>query len=64
MPETFRIVRELLNRVDDSATGEICKELLVEVPAKKMEEAKFMAEKCGDDMYKKYSVYPGVECCN
>lgn len=64
MPETFRVVRKLLDRVDDSQTGDICPELLVDVPEKKMEEAKFMADKCGDSMFKKYSVHPGVECCN
>lgn len=62
IPETFRIVRQLLDRVDSSETGLICKELQVEVPERKLAEAKFMAEKCGDSMYKKYSVHDGVKC--
>ena len=34
----------------------------VEVPAAKLAEAKFMAEKCGDDMFKKYKMKEGVKC--
>lgn len=33
MPETFRVVRELLNRIDDSATGVMIPELHTEIPA-------------------------------
>lgn len=61
IPETFRILRALLDRIDDSATGQICKELQVETPPRKLEEAKFMAEKCGDTMYTKYSIHEGVK---
>jgi len=61
IPETFRIVRQLLDRIDNSETGLICKEMQVEVPAKKMEEAKFMADKCGDSMYTKYKIHDGVK---
>jgi len=32
VPETFRIVRQLLNRLDDPVTGEVMKELQMEVP--------------------------------
>jgi acetylornithine deacetylase/succinyl-diaminopimelate desuccinylase-like protein len=62
IPETFRIIRTLLDRCDDSATGQICEEMRVEVPAAKLAEAKFMAEKCGDDMFKKYKMNEGVKC--
>lgn len=62
MPETFRILRKLLDRIDDSETGQICEELRVDVPASKMEEAKFMAEKCGDTMFTKYAINEGVKC--
>lgn len=62
IPETFRVMRSLLNRIDNVETGEICEELRVEVPDWKMEEAKFMAEKAGDSMYKKYNLVEGVKC--
>jgi len=62
MPETFRILRTLLDRIDDSGTGLICPELRVDVPARKMEEAKFMADKCGNTMFTKYAINDGVKC--
>ena len=39
VPETFRIVRELLNRMDDPKTGIVNEKLQPEVPASKYEEA-------------------------
>lgn len=60
VPETFRITRELLNRVDNSATGEVCGELNCPVPEAKMNEARFMAETFGDAMFKKYNMNEGV----
>jgi len=39
VPETFRIIRELLNRLDDPLTGKVCSELQVEVPEFKRKEA-------------------------
>lgn len=62
IPETFRIARCLLDRLDDSKTGRMCKELEIPVPESKMEEAKFMAKKCGESMFTKYSVHPGCKC--
>jgi hypothetical protein len=43
VPETFRIVRQLLNRLDDPVTGEVCKEFQVEVTEEKRKEAQFIA---------------------
>lgn len=41
VPSSFRIIRQLLDRIEDSATGEIrLPELSVEVPAERVEEAK------------------------
>ena len=40
VPETFRILRTLIDRLDDSKTGQVCDELRVNpVPDWKMEEA-------------------------
>jgi hypothetical protein len=64
IPETFRIMRNLLDRIDDSATGQICPELTVEVPENKRKEAEYMAQKCGETMYKKYNVVPGLSVMN
>ena len=64
MPETFRIVRDLLSRVDNSGTGVCCPELQTEIPAWAHKEAERMAKLSGDAMYKDYKVCPGVKCIN
>lgn len=35
IPETFRIVRKLLDRIDDSETGKVCSEFQVTPPSYK-----------------------------
>ena len=47
VPETFRIVRQLLDRLDNSATGQVCEELVVPTPDWKVEEAKYMVSISG-----------------
>ena len=39
IPETFRIVRELLNRIDDPTTGRVVEDFQVEIPQWAREEA-------------------------
>jgi hypothetical protein len=39
IPETFRIFRILLSRLDDPKTGEVVKEFQVEIPEKRREQA-------------------------
>ena len=60
VPETFRVVRELLNRLDDSSTGKCMKELEVEIPKWKEEEAEFMVKLAGNEIYSKYAVVDGA----
>ena len=57
-------MRQLLDRLDNSATGECAEEFNIPVPDWKMKEAEHMAALCGDSMYKKYNVHEGVSCCN
>jgi len=64
VPETFRVVRTLLKRLDDEETGEVCPELQCEVPAWKAEEAKQLADLAGPTMHDKYAVQPGVKYCS
>jgi acetylornithine deacetylase/succinyl-diaminopimelate desuccinylase-like protein len=61
VPETFRIVRQLLDRLDDSVTGLVIPELHVEVPEVKRKEAQFIAEKYGKKVYNKFPMHEGVE---
>jgi len=64
VPETFRIVRKLLDRLDNSDTGEVCPELLVETPDWKLKEAEYMVGLSGKEMYEKYAVVEGCEYVN
>lgn len=64
VPETFRILRTLLDRLDDSKTGKVIDELHVPLPDWKKAEAEFMAKLAGDQMYKKYGVVDGATYCS
>jgi len=54
IPETFRVVRELLDRLDDPKTGRVCEEMQVEVPEYKRKEAEYIAKLEGDNLRTKY----------
>ena len=61
VPDSFRLVRDLLSRLENPATGEIVpKELYVEVPAERVQQAKQCAEILGDDVYAKFPWTPGM----
>lgn len=64
VPETFRIIRMLLNRLDNAETGEVIAELQTPVPQWKQAEAEFMANLAGDDMCTKYAVVDGGKYCH
>ncbi|OOG57392.1 M20 family metallopeptidase [Rhodanobacter sp. C03] len=62
VPSSFRILRELLSRLEDSVTGQIKpKELYVEIPAQRVEQAKLSAEVLGDDIYDKFPWVEGMQ---
>lgn len=61
VPETFRVLRHLLDRLDDSKTGKVMPELETELPAYAKPEAKKMAELMKADLPGKYKMEPGVE---
>ena len=62
VPSSFRILREILSRLEDSATGTIKpKELYVEVPAQRAEQAKHAAQVLGDDIYDKFPWKGGMQ---
>jgi len=64
VPETFRIVRTLLNRLDNSETGEVTAELQSEPPQWKLDEAKHLAALAGKEIYEKYKIVEGAEWMN
>lgn len=64
VPETFRIVRTLLDRLDNSETGEVCAELQCVPPQWKLDEAANLAAQAGSSMYEKYALVEGAKWCN
>jgi acetylornithine deacetylase/succinyl-diaminopimelate desuccinylase-like protein len=60
VPSSFRIARQLLNRLDDSATGRVLlPELHAPIPADRLEEARIAGAILGDEVWKEF---PWVGC--
>lgn len=59
LPETFRVIRSLLDRIDNSQTGMVDDDFQVEIPAWARSEAEFMANLAGDDIHSKYDYHDG-----
>ncbi|HVI57368.1 MAG TPA: M20 family metallopeptidase [Luteimonas sp.] len=61
VPSSFRLLRQLLARVEDAETGRILLEgLHVEVPADRLAQAKKCAEVLGTAVYDKFPFLPGM----
>ncbi len=55
VPSSFRLLRKLLSRIEDEATGHVTIDALhVDIPAERTEQAKKAAETLGDSAYEKY----------
>ncbi len=62
VPSSFRILRELLSRIEDEKTGRILVDgLHVEIPAARLTQAKKVAEVLGDEVYSKFPFLPGMK---
>ncbi len=62
---SFRILRHVLSRLEDEATGRILPgELHVEIPAQRIEQAKRSAEVLGDDVFTKFPFVDGMTPMN
>jgi acetylornithine deacetylase/succinyl-diaminopimelate desuccinylase-like protein len=61
VPSSFRIIRILLERLEDASTGKIVPEWLhVEVPPTRLEEAKATARVLGDEVWSKFPFLDGM----
>ena len=61
VPSSFRILRQLLSRIEDQDTGRVLLDgLHVEVPADRMTQAKTCAEVLGTAVYDKFPFLPGM----
>jgi len=56
VPETFRIARVLIDRLDNSKDGTVCDELKVEVPEWKDQEAEYLTKLKGMDICTKFPI--------
>jgi acetylornithine deacetylase/succinyl-diaminopimelate desuccinylase-like protein len=55
VPSAFRVLRQLISRVEDEATGRVfAAPLQVEIPKERVRQAKLAAEALGDTVYRKY----------
>ncbi|HXE65597.1 MAG TPA: M20 family metallopeptidase [Rhodanobacteraceae bacterium] len=62
VPDSFRIMRDLLSRLEDPASGTIVpKELYVEVPGERVEQAKQCAAILGDEVFSKFPWKEGMQ---
>ena len=61
VPSSFRILRQLLSRLEDEATGAIrLSELYAQIPAERVAQAKVAAAALGDTVFTEYPFAPGV----
>jgi acetylornithine deacetylase/succinyl-diaminopimelate desuccinylase-like protein len=61
VPSSFRILRQLLSRIEDEKTGRILLDALhVEIPAERREQAREAARVLGSAVYDKFPFLPGM----
>jgi acetylornithine deacetylase/succinyl-diaminopimelate desuccinylase-like protein len=65
VPSSFRLLRQLLSRIEDEKTGKMLVDgLHVEIPADRLAQAKKVAEVLGDEVYDKFPFLPGMTAMN
>jgi len=62
VPSTFRVVRELLGRIEDAETGRMLLDSLhVDIPQERFDQAEVSARVLGDTVYNKFPFHEGVQ---
>ncbi len=61
VPSSFRILRQLLSRLDDEGTGAVVEDFHVQVPADRVAQARVAAEALGDQVWKKFPFVSGAK---
>jgi acetylornithine deacetylase/succinyl-diaminopimelate desuccinylase-like protein len=61
VPSSFRVLRQLLSRLDDAATGEVVSDFHVEIPAERVDQAGVCAEVLGDEVFSKFPWLDGMQ---
>ena len=61
VPSSFRVIRQLLSRIEDETTGRILVDgMHVEIPAERLKQAGKVAEVLGDEVYSKFPFLEGM----
>jgi acetylornithine deacetylase/succinyl-diaminopimelate desuccinylase-like protein len=61
VPESFRVVRQLLSRLEDERSGAIADAALnTEIPAERLQQARAAAQALGSAVYDKFPLLPGM----
>ena len=61
VPSSFRILRQLISRLEDQATGKILVEsLYVDIPEQRLQQARRAADVLGNDIFDKFPFLPGM----
>ncbi len=65
VPSSFRILRQLLSRLEDEATGKILvEELFVDIPGERLAQAQRATEVLGSEIWDKFPFLPGMTPMN
>ncbi|KRW99312.1 hypothetical protein PPERSA_02424 [Pseudocohnilembus persalinus] len=59
VPDSFRIARDLLNRIEDSKTGVVAKDFTVNVPSTRYQEAELAVQQVGNSGIDRFPVVKG-----
>ncbi len=60
VPSSFRIARQLLDRIDDPKTGQVVRDFHVDIPKQRLEQAGACAEVLGPSLYERFPWVPGA----
>jgi len=58
---SFRVLRQLLSRLDDPETGKVIDAFQVEIPSERLEQAHASADVLGDDVFCKFPFVKGMQ---
>jgi acetylornithine deacetylase/succinyl-diaminopimelate desuccinylase-like protein len=58
---SFRVARQLIDRIDDSRTGVVVKDFHVEIPDERRRQAQLAAQVLGDEVWRKFPFTPGMQ---
>jgi acetylornithine deacetylase/succinyl-diaminopimelate desuccinylase-like protein len=62
VPSSFRVIRQLLSRIDDEASGKVIpREFYVDIPSERQQQADYAAQVLGTEIYRKFPFTDGAQ---